>query len=114
MPDWLRKRHPEEITIVIQYEYSDLAVLADRFSIQVSFSNRPARLVVPFDAVRTFVDPSIEFGLKFDVCKSGDSAPVSISTDTAEPDGGNAGGDGDETKADKGAEVINLDTFRNH
>ena len=114
MPVWLRKRYPEKITIAIQYEYSDLVVLMDRFSIQLSFSNRPARLVVPFDAVLTFVDPSMGFGLKFDVRKSGDLMPVSIPSGRAKPDERTAEDSCDEIESDKGTKVINLDTFRNH
>jgi len=66
MPDWLRERYPREITIVLQHEFRDLAVTCDRFTVTLSFSNRPATLVVPLDAVKTFVDPSVEFGLRFD------------------------------------------------
>lgn len=66
MPDWLREQFPTEITIVIQHEFWDLAVTADRFSVGLSFSDRDAMLTVPFDAVTTFVDPYAEFGLKFD------------------------------------------------
>ena len=114
IPVWLRKRHPEDIIIVIQYEYSDLAVLSDRFSIQLNFSNRPARLIVPFDAVRTFVDPSAEFGLKFDSRESGISIPFSISDDTAELNEKADGNRSNETEIDSVSKVIDLDTFRNH
>jgi len=66
MPDWLKERYPTELTIVLQYEFYDLAVLGDRFQVGLSFGDRPAMLVVPFDAVATFIDPSVKFGLKFD------------------------------------------------
>ncbi|MEM7547358.1 MAG: ClpXP protease specificity-enhancing factor SspB [Pseudomonadota bacterium] len=66
MPDWLFERYPDQITIVIQHEYDDLEVSPDGFAVSMSFSSRNANLYVPFDAVLTFVDPSVEFGLKFD------------------------------------------------
>lgn len=66
MPDWLRERYPRELTIVLQHEFHDLAVLGDRFQVGLSFSGRVATLTVPFDAVETFIDPSVKFGLKFD------------------------------------------------
>lgn len=66
MPDWLREKYPDLITVVLQFEYSGLEVAEDGFSVTMSFSDRPASLYVPFDAVMTFVDPSVEFGLKFD------------------------------------------------
>jgi len=66
MPAWLRKQHPEEIVIVLQDWFADLAVLGDRFQVTLNFNNEPETLVVPFDAVQTFIDPSVKFGLKFD------------------------------------------------
>ncbi|HMQ41894.1 MAG TPA: ClpXP protease specificity-enhancing factor SspB [Paracoccus sp. (in: a-proteobacteria)] len=64
--DWLRERYPAEMTIVIQHWYEDLHVNADGFEITLNFGNSPERLVIPFDALRTFVDPSVEFGLRFE------------------------------------------------
>lgn len=66
MPDWLREQFPDEMMIVLQFEFDDLAVTSDRFSVKLSFQDRPATLVVPFDAVLQFADPSAEFGLRFD------------------------------------------------
>ena len=66
MPSWLKEQHPKDITIVIQNWFEDLAVSNDWFEITLSFSNQPTRLHIPFDAVLTFVDPSVEFGLRFD------------------------------------------------
>ena len=53
--DWLRERYPAEMTIVIQHWYEDLHVNADGFEITLNFGNSPERLVIPFDALRTFV-----------------------------------------------------------
>lgn len=66
MPDWLRDQFPDEMMIVLQHEFEDLAVTSDRFSVKLAFQDRPATLVVPFDAVLQFADPSAEFGLRFD------------------------------------------------
>jgi hypothetical protein len=66
MPDWLRAQYPEDLAIVIQHEFGDLAVTNDRFSVVLSFNDKPATLVIPFDAVNTFADPSENFGLRFD------------------------------------------------
>jgi hypothetical protein len=65
MPDYLRARHPEEITIVLQYQFYGLEVLEDRFSVTLSFNNVPERLVVPFAAITLFADPSVNFALRF-------------------------------------------------
>ncbi len=66
LADWLKERYPEEITIVIQEWFDGLSVLPDRFTITLNFGNNPEPMVIPFDAIKTFVDPSVEFGLRFD------------------------------------------------
>lgn len=66
MASWLRSRYPAEMTLVIQHWFEDLTVTDAGFSITLNFGNQPEPLVIPFDAVRTFVDPSVEFGLRFE------------------------------------------------
>ena len=61
----LKERFPEEMTIVLQYQFWDLQVTDDRFEVKLSFSNVPETLVVPFRAVKAFYDPSAQFGLQF-------------------------------------------------
>lgn len=65
MPEDLRMRNPEEITIVIQYQYWDLSVDDKKFSVDLSFNDRREKLVVPFKAIVNFMDPSVKFGLQF-------------------------------------------------
>jgi hypothetical protein len=110
--DWLRDRYPEEMTIVIQHWYDGFVVDDEGFSIILNFGDNPESLRVPFDAIRTFVDPSVEFGLRFESTE----APEEESERDARPappaDGegtGDAAGDG------RDADVVSLDTFRkNH
>ncbi len=103
MPDWLRAEHPKELAIVLQHEFHDLAVAADRFSVSLSFQNRLATLVVPFDAVTTFADPSENFGLRFDAAE-GEGGPTDPGGDDPGPKG---------PKPPEGeAEVVRLDRFR--
>ena len=108
MPDWLRADYPEELAIVLQHEFSDLAVASDRFSVSLSFRNRPATIVVPFDAVRTFADPSENFGLRFDAAEhEGDEGKG--------PEGGPGEGPGgpERTPPREGeSQVVSLDKFR--
>ncbi len=66
MADWLRERYPEEMTIVIQHWFDNLKIEDDHFEITLNFGNSPEPLHIPFDALRTFVDPSVEFGLRFE------------------------------------------------
>jgi uncharacterized protein len=105
----LKARYPGEMTVVMQEWFDDLAVMPDRFSVTLSFGGVPEPIVVPFDAIKTFVDPSVEFGLRFDV--------------QGEGDGDGDGGEESEAEArdDEAArphngegEVVSLDKFRKH
>jgi hypothetical protein len=98
--DWLRARYPAEMTIVIQHWYENLDVTDEGFSITLNFGNQPEPLVIPFDAVRTFVDPSVEFGLRFET-HSGD-----------EDEDEDASVEEDAPAQPHAAEVVSLDKFR--
>ncbi len=63
--DRLREKYPEEMTIVLQYQFWALEVSAARFTVTLSFNDVPERLVVPFAAVTAFADPAAKFGLQF-------------------------------------------------
>lgn len=67
----LRDKHPDEMTIVLQHQFWDLIVNENGFEVGLSFSGVPERLLIPFDAVTTFFDPSVQFGLKFDAQEPG-------------------------------------------
>jgi hypothetical protein len=110
--DWLSDRYPEDMTVVMQQWFEDLEVTDDGFGVSLNFGDAPERLYVPYDAIKTFVDPSVEFGLRFetqeeeaedsrDTLKSVPEAPmVDVSED-------------EDTEADKAdAEVVSLDSFR--
>lgn len=103
MADWLKERYPAEMTIVIQHWYENLTVSDEGFGITLNFGNQPEPLYIPFDAVRTFVDPSVEFGLRFETQDDLDDEDEDEDEDTAE-----------ETveTPQKDAEVVSLDSFR--
>ncbi len=65
IPEFLREDYPEDMTIVLQHEYWDLEIHDNFFAVTLSFDNADERIVVPFDAVIKFVDPSVNFGLEF-------------------------------------------------
>ena len=99
---WLKERYPEEMTIVIQHWFEGLETDDDGFGITLNFGDSPERLYVPYDAIRTFVDPSVEFGLRFE---------------SHEPEAGDeedaAGGEAGEAEAaPRDAEIVRLDTWR--
>ncbi|MDC0505497.1 ClpXP protease specificity-enhancing factor SspB [Amylibacter sp.] len=64
--DWIKERYPEEMTIVIQHWFDNLEVNADNFSITLNFGDNPENLIIPWNSILTFVDPSVEFGLRFE------------------------------------------------
>ena len=64
IPDWLKAKHPKEMTIIIQYDYWNFKVKNNSFNIGLSFNNIKADIAVPFDAVISFADPYANFGLK--------------------------------------------------
>ena len=66
LPDYLRAKYPEEMTIVLQHQYWDLILGANHFEVTVSFNKQQERIKVPFAALSAFVDPSVRFGLQFD------------------------------------------------
>ena len=63
LPNWLKKKYPEEMTIVIQYEYSDLKINKNNFSISLSFNDIKTYLTIDYNSVISFADPSVNFGL---------------------------------------------------
>ncbi len=106
----LRARYPkDDMTIVMQEWFEDLAVMKDRFSVTLSFGGVPEPIVIPFEAIKTFVDPSVEFGLRFDAHNpdgEGDDGKAGGMPDPVAPDDHPpGGGDGD-------GEVVSLDKFR--
>lgn len=99
MADWLRNRYPAEMTIVIQHWFDALTVTDQGFSIVLNFGDNPEPLAIPFDAIRTFVDPSVEFGLRFETHEDEDDEE----DDDPEPEPPAPQQDG---------QVVRLDRFR--
>lgn len=102
MADWLRERYAEEMTIVIQHWFDNLTVDDEGFTVTLNFGNSPEPLRIPFDALRSFVDPSVEFGLRFETHDSDD--------DDDDAEDGN--GDGPDENPPGGGEVVQLDRWR--
>jgi hypothetical protein len=65
IPNDLKERFPDEMTIVLQNKFWDLSVREDSFTVGLSFNQVPAKLVIPFAAITAFVDPAVDFGLQF-------------------------------------------------
>ncbi|WP_339928786.1 ClpXP protease specificity-enhancing factor SspB [uncultured Brevundimonas sp.] len=98
-PDILAK-YPDDMTVILQHQYWDLSVDADRFSVMLKFGGMPKVLNVPYSAVTRFYDPAVQFMLQFE-------PPETIEELTAEPEPTPPPPSGDD-----GPKVVSLDQFR--
>ena len=110
----LKAQHPEEMTIILQHQFWDLVVTDDQFEVGLSFRGVPERLVIPFKAIKSFFDPSVQFGLQFepseqasveDGTEAAAEEPQAVTDKPDEPDDTPPRNEG-------GAEVVRLDRFR--
>lgn len=115
----LKSKYAEQMTIVVQHQFWDMKVTESQFEIGLSFSDTPEKLVIPFNAIRGFYDPSVNFELEFDVpaVEEDEGAeitayPLATGEKIEEPVDGKPE-DGDKPTGDKpGASVVSLDSFR--
>jgi hypothetical protein len=122
----LLAQYPDEMTIILQHQFWDLVVHEDRFEVGLSFGGIPERLAVPFSAIKSFFDPSVQFGLQFETAEAAaetdavddvptENLPASPApTALAVPATAPAAPEQVEepAKPGEGAEVVRLDRFR--
>lgn len=122
----LRERYPEQMTIVVQFQYWDLKVTETGFEIGLSFSDIPEKLEIPFSAVRGFYDPSVNFELEFEVkaeIEEGEpeeapAEPVAVvkpaerKSESKKKAAAQEKAAPEEQAPNKGADVVSLDAFR--
>ncbi|MCB1784341.1 MAG: hypothetical protein KDI13_10145 [Alphaproteobacteria bacterium] len=111
IPDYLRDRYPGEMTIVLQYQFSDLSVDDEKMKVVLSFNNVREKLVVPLAAISIFADPSVNFALQFQPLSEAMEEDLLLNEmpdddDDDDPDGTGGG------KSEKTGEVVSLDRFR--
>jgi hypothetical protein len=116
----LLAQYPEEMTIILQHQFWDLVVSEDRFEVGLSFGGIPERLVVPFSAIKSFFDPSVQFGLQFEPSEGvmetpttnlpAPPAPSALAAPETEP--ADEPATEEPAKPSEGAEVVRLDRFR--
>jgi hypothetical protein len=113
----LLAQYPEEMTVILQHQFWDLVVTEERFEVGLSFGGIPERVVVPFSAIKSFFDPSVQFGLQFEpqdtaaethAAEPATSPPSPVSPPPASPHESSV----EPSKAGEGAEVVRLDRFR--
>jgi uncharacterized protein len=116
----LLAQYPEEMTIILQHQFWDLVVTEDRFEVGLSFGGIPERLVVPFASIKSFLDPSVKFGLQFEPTDAEvetpaaelPAAPAATALPVAATGLAAAESEAEPAKPSEGAEVVRLDRFR--
>ena len=106
----LLHRYPREMTVVLQHQFFNLIVLEDRFEVELSFDNIPEKLIIPFAAVKGFLDPAVQFGLQFDVVQAEDQPATPKPSDEKPKDEGDD--KSKEPTAGDEPKVVSLDAFR--
>lgn len=119
IPPHLKAQHPDEMTIVLQHQFSDFIVDDGGFAVTLMFNGKPARLIIPFSAITAFADPSVNFGLQLKMPDDGDYGDMDDDMDGNVPsvavgEAADAGSDATaiEDEDEKMGEVIALDAFR--
>jgi uncharacterized protein len=114
----IAERYPREMTVVLQHQYWNLNIYEDRFEVELSFDNIPEKLIIPFNAIKGFLDPSVQFGLQFEVVPVEDDAGTKTGEviDMTNKSGGDQATDEaaapeSETAASE-KKVVSLDAFR--
>jgi uncharacterized protein len=117
----LLAQYPEEMTVILQHQFWDLVVSEDRFEVGLSFGGIPERLVVPFNSIKSFFDPSVQFGLQFESSDIAAENPAGSLPAVAAPAPASpalpapvpaADTKSEPAKPGEGAEVVRLDRFR--
>lgn len=120
MPDYLKQKHPDEITIVIQYQFWNLKTTEDSFSISLSFNGKQENLTIPLKSIVSFVDPYVKFGLQFVVDENNGYSKIDLrneqnktnNSDSHETSSDETNTENESPKEDKEDVVVSLDEFR--
>ena len=114
----LLAQYPDEMTVILQHQFWDLEVSEDRFEVGLSFGGIPERLGVPFSAIKSFFDPSVQFGLQFEPTEGAapslpaSPAPTALAVPASTPAQAGPEQNEEPAKPSEGAEVVRLDRFR--
>ena len=113
IPEYLRTKYPEEMTIVIQHQFWGLEVTEEAFEVTLTFRKSPERLRVSFAALTGFFDPSVQFGLQFKSGEGGEATTPQVSRPALET-AAKTGGVAVKPAPDKpeAGKIVTLDQFR--
>ncbi len=121
--DWLIEKYPDVMTIIIQNWFADLHVDDNYFSITLNFNNRPEKMIIPFNSLKSFSDPSVDFNIEFTHTETDNNKIPQNLSSPSKPGGGPKSKElkplGEEMKTnlvqeeqETSGQVISLDEFR--
>jgi len=108
----LSAKYPREMTVVMQHQFYNLIVTDERFQVELTFDNIPEKLVIPFAAVKGFLDPAVQFGLQFEVVEVKEDSNNKVETPAIAEGAENADNKKVEATSDETPKVVSLDAFR--
>ena len=109
----IKEQYPTEMTIVIQHWYDGFTVADEEFCITLNFGNSRETMKIPFSSIKSFVDPSVEFGLSFDAQLDAKiSSPTEVQTHSLETLEPNSELQNETSSEKKSGEVVSLESFR--
>jgi hypothetical protein len=111
IPDHLRARYPDEMTIVLEHQFWDLEVYSDRFRVILKFSGQPQPITIPLTAITRFFDPSVKFGLQFEQPHN-DEARMASGDDSGHPAPRESAAEAPPAQDGDANSVVSLDAFR--
>ena len=107
IPVFLKEHYPEEMTIVLEHQFWDLKIHEHEFEVALSFNDKRERLLIPFNAITAFSDPSVKFGLQFQEVENNEDQTIDdINLDTSDSKK-------QELIEKSSGEVVSLEKFRN-
>ena len=120
LSDRIAERYPREMTVVLQHQFWNLIITDERFEVELSFDNIPEKLVIPFNSIKGFLDPSVQFGLQFEVVPVEDQeqaepkrvVPASRTEKDSEMPEGASSDKGKSEDDETPTKVVSLDAFR--
>lgn len=112
LPNFLKEEYPDEITIVLQYEFWDLEVTDKNFCVTLCFNDIHERLTIPFNSIVSFVDPSVKFGLQFTPAEIEEEAVKPLPTDSNKPSRRISKPKEEHSQGEASDNIVVLDAFR--
>lgn len=105
----LKQKNPYDMTIVLQNQFWNLKVQKEKFSLELNFNGVRKKIVVPFDALLAFNDPSVQFSLHFNMKINAEDNPDEVEETKAKSKKSKTS---KKTKKEDETEIVNISDFK--